>query len=110
MNKEAKFQSSLNLGILILTFIGLVTGGVLWFAKKFSDMDTRMQKIESAIKVMNVAQTDERQKELIKELMAEVNQEKSKNSTADAYQAGKSYLKSPGVSASAPAQAKPPER
>ncbi|SRR6266404_6066043 len=66
-----KAQAGLGLATAILAFAGAVAGTTTWLSKRFSEMETRMQKLESAVKVLNASTVDERYKQAIKELMAE---------------------------------------
>ena len=95
-----KRESKLPLILVLLGIAGAIIGPTLWLDKRFADLDTRMQKIESAIKTMNSLQSDDRQKELIRQLLAEREAE-------TAYSHGKKYLEGPGVSADAPTVKKP---
>ena len=66
-----KVKAALGLGTAILAFAGAVASATVWFAKKLSDMDARIEKLDRAIKALNVNTTDERYRELVKELLAE---------------------------------------
>jgi len=67
-----KVQAGLNLATasILLAVATTMATGATWLAKRFSDMDTRLGKLESAIKVLNAASPDERYREAIKELIA----------------------------------------
>jgi hypothetical protein len=124
---ETKLKSGLAMGTAILSFAGLVAGGSTWFTKKFSDLDdqsakrfeevnTKVLKLETAIKVLSVNQTDDKSKELIKQLLAKLDVPESRSRSTAApvktdfnfkheyYRPG---FNANGSSASAPATSKP---
>lgn len=98
-----KAQAGLGLATAILAFAGAVAGGTLWFSKRFSEMETRMQKMESAVKVLNASTIDERYKQAIKELMAEEKENRSPLTGQPGQRFGGNSLPTDGgASASAP--------
>ena len=66
-----RWRSAFALGVGILTFAGAVISMIRAVDRKLADIDTRMQKIESAVKTLNAAQPDEKFKDLVKQLLAE---------------------------------------
>jgi hypothetical protein len=108
-----KAQAALGLGTAILAFAGAVAGATTWFSKRFAALDTRIGKLENAIKALNVTTSDEKYKELIKELLAFENSQapaRAKHSEAlPVHTFGKTYPAMSGTSASAPAATKPPQ-
>ena len=106
-----KLKAALALGSAILAFAVAVASATAWFSKRFADVETRMQKLESAIKAINVDTLDEKHKELIKELLAEEQQASRTRVAAKAapvHTFGKGvYPADAGSSANAPV-AKPP--
>lgn len=66
-----RVQAALGLGTAILAFAGAVAGATMWFSKRFTDLDTKIQKLDSAIRVLNINQPDAKYQELVKQLMAE---------------------------------------
>ena len=62
----------LGIATATLSIVGSIVGSTLWLAKKFSDQDTRIAKVESAVKVLNSTQ-DPKYQQLIKDLMAREN-------------------------------------
>ena len=77
--------------------------------KRFSDLDTRMAKLESAIKALDSAQPDERYRTLIKELIAKQNQSSApkEDGARSMHTFGGPYPADAGASASSPAMVKP---
>ena len=59
----------LGIATATLSIVGSIVGSTLWLAKKFSDQDARIAKLESAIKVLNSTQ-DEKYQQLVKDLLA----------------------------------------
>jgi redox-regulated HSP33 family molecular chaperone len=66
-----QIRSALALGVGILTFAGMLVSMIHAVDRKLSDIDARIQKIESAVKTLNAAQPDEKFKDLVKQLLAE---------------------------------------
>ena len=103
-----KMQAMLGVATGLLAFAGAVGGLTLRFTQIIERLDTRMAKLESAIKALNAVTSDENYKALIKELMA---QETSRRSplTGQPVQrfGGNSLPADAGASASSPAMVKP---
>ncbi|SRR6266550_1066031 len=98
-----KVQAGLNLATasILLAVATTMATGATWLAKRFSDMDTRIGKLESAIKALDSAQPDERYRQLVKELMAE--RERNVHACTPSWRCEPDA----GASASSPAMVKP---
>ncbi len=109
MTTQAKF----GIATSVLSIIGVIMGLTLRFSERFAALDTRMAKLESAIKAINVNTPDDKYRELIKELMAEAQQalpDAAKKADAGHHfgsVGNASYPADAGASASSPAMVKP---
>src|SRR6267154_2791109 len=65
-----KMQARLALVAAIFTLTGGIVDLTRRFVERFAALDTRLAKLESAIKALDSAQPDERYRQLVKELMA----------------------------------------
>ena len=103
-----KMQARLALVAAIFTLAGGIVDLTRRFVERFAALDTRMAKLESAIKALDSAQPDERYRTLIKELMAEERENRSPL-TGQSIQrfGGNSLPADAGASASSPAMVKP---
>ena len=89
-----RLRSAFALGVGILTFAGAVISMIRAVDRKLSDIDTRIQKLDSAVRTLNASQPDEKYRELIKQLLAE----RQENSPAVGALSGKAYAaKRPSV-------------
>jgi len=105
-----KARAAIALATGLLAFAGIVAGDIFLLAKRFSDLDTRIDKLENALKVMNATTPDERYKQVIKELMAERDSGKpatAKTTVTPFHTLGGVYPADAGAAASAPATGKP---
>ena len=72
---DRKWRSALALATGIMTFAAAVASAVYTFDKRLEKIDSRIQKLDSAVRALNVNQSDEKYKELIRQLLAEQQQE-----------------------------------
>lgn len=72
-----KTQAGLGLATAIIAFAGAVTGLTLRFTQVIERLDTRLGKLESAIKALNAVTSDENYRTLIKELMTQETSRRS---------------------------------
>lgn len=66
-----KLRAGLGLATVILTIVSIIGGAVTRLETRFAALDTRLGKLESAIKTLNATTPDDRYKQLVKELIAE---------------------------------------
>lgn len=102
----SKTQTALGIATAILTFAGAVAGATVWFAKRFSDVDARMQKLEQAVKALNITEPDEKYRELVKQLLAQQAKPEAK-SVPHRFEGYPTYPADAGISGSASPAKKP---
>jgi hypothetical protein len=82
-----QIRSALALAVGILTFAGAVVSMIRAVDRRLEEIDSRLQKMDSAIRTLGVNQPDERERELIKQLLAAQQEQQ----TAVGALSGKAY-------------------
>lgn len=104
-----KMQATLGLWAALFGIAAGIVHETNTLLKRFSDLDARLAKLESAIKAINSEGSDEKYRQLVKELMAQrdaVGPNEAKSSGPHRF-GGNSLPVDAGASASSPAMVKP---
>jgi len=66
-----RWRSAFALAVGILTFAGAVISMIRAVDRRLEEIDSRLQKLDSAVRTLNASQPDEKYRELIKQLLAQ---------------------------------------